>query len=126
MSKNQAVVLVKPAHKQETFTEKQILEIARCADPINGPQYFMSNFFYIQHPVKGKMLYQPFDYQKKLIDTYHNFRFSISLMPRQTGKCVKGDSTMINIRNNKTGEEREISIKDFYDMQANNAGNKSV
>jgi hypothetical protein len=34
------------------------------------------------------MLYHPFEYQKKLIDTYHNYRFSISLMPRQTGKST--------------------------------------
>jgi hypothetical protein len=90
MPKNQekAVVLVKPAHKQETYIEKQILEIARCADPVTGPQYFMDNFFYIQHPTKGQMLYHPFEYQKRLIDTYHNFRFSISLMPRQSGKST--------------------------------------
>jgi hypothetical protein len=59
-----------------------------CADPVTGPEYFMSNFFYIQHPVRGRMLYQPFEYQKKLIHTYHNYRFSISLMPRQTGKST--------------------------------------
>jgi hypothetical protein len=88
MPKDQAIVLVKPAHKQETYTEKHIQEIARCADPISGPQYFMDNFFYIQHPTKGKMVYHPFDYQKQLIDTYHNFRFSISLMPRQSGKST--------------------------------------
>jgi hypothetical protein len=64
------------------------MEFARCADPVTGPEYFMSNYFYIQHPVKGKMLYHPFEYQQRLIDTYHNNRFSISLMPRQTGKTT--------------------------------------
>jgi hypothetical protein len=48
----------------------------------------MDNFFYIQHPTQGKMLYHPFDYQKKLIDTYHHNRYSISMMPRQTGKST--------------------------------------
>lgn len=81
-------VLVKKAHKKDKFTEKQIQEFARCADPVTGPEYFMSNYFYIQHPVKGKMLYNPFDYQSRLIDTYHNNRFSIALMPRQTGKST--------------------------------------
>lgn len=80
--------LVKTPHQKMSFTEQQLIELARCTDPINGPQYFMDNYFYIQHPVKGKMLYHPFDYQKKLIDTYHNSRFSISLMPRQTGKST--------------------------------------
>ena len=81
-------VIVKKAHQQESFTEQQILEIARCADPITGPQYFMDNYFYIQHPTKGSMQYHPWDYQKRLIDTYHNYRYSISLMPRQTGKST--------------------------------------
>jgi hypothetical protein len=34
------------------------------------------------------MLYQPFEYQRRLISTYHDYRYSISLMPRQTGKST--------------------------------------
>ena len=81
-------VLVKKPHTREAFTEEQLKEFAKCADPVNGPTYFMSNYFYIQHPTRGRMLYEPFDYQKRLIHTYHNYRFSISLMPRQTGKST--------------------------------------
>ena len=82
------IILVKKPHQIETWTEEQVREFAKCADPITGPEYFMSNYFYIQHPTKGRMLYEPFDYQKRLINTYHNYRFSISLMPRQTGKST--------------------------------------
>ncbi len=81
-------VIVKKAHQKEAFTEEQIREFAKCADPVTGPEYFMSNYFFIQHPTRGRMLYEPFDYQKRLIHTYHNYRFSISLMPRQTGKST--------------------------------------
>jgi hypothetical protein len=81
-------VLVKKPHTREAFTEEQLKEFAKCADPLKGPEYFMSNYFYIQHPTRGRMLYEPFDYQKRLIHTYHNYRFSISLMPRQTGKST--------------------------------------
>jgi hypothetical protein len=81
-------VIVKKAHQKESFTEDQIKEFAKCADPVTGPEYFMSNFFYIQHPTKGRMLYAPFEYQKRLIHSYHAYRFSISLMPRQTGKST--------------------------------------
>jgi hypothetical protein len=88
MAKSLEGVLVKPAHKKESYTEQQILEMACCMDPVSGPEYFMDHYFYIQHPTRGKMLYHPYDYQKKLIHTYHNFRFSISLMPRQTGKST--------------------------------------
>ena len=81
-------VLVKPAYKATNWTEEQIQDFMRCADPETGPQYFLDNYFYIQHPTRGKMVYHPFDFQKRLIDTYHNFRFSVSLMPRQTGKTT--------------------------------------
>jgi hypothetical protein len=85
---NSLDVIVKKAHQKESFTEDQIKEFAKCADPDTGPEYFMSHYFYIQHPVQGRMLYQPFEYQKRLIHSYHNYRFSISLMPRQTGKST--------------------------------------
>jgi hypothetical protein len=81
-------VLVKKPHQIESFTHDQIQEFMKCADPITGPEYFMSNYFYIQHPTKGRMLYEPFEYQKRLIHSYHNYRYSISLMPRQTGKST--------------------------------------
>lgn len=81
-------VLVKAPHRRETYSESELEQFARCADPVTGPMYFMDNFFHIQHPTKGKMLYHPFEYQKKLIENYHNNRFSISLMPRQTGKST--------------------------------------
>jgi len=80
--------LVKAPYRTTPFTDYQLEEFVKCADPDHGPEYFMSNYFYIQHPVKGKMLYYPYDYQKRLISTYHNYRFSISMMPRQTGKST--------------------------------------
>ena len=81
-------VLVKAPYRREVMTESQIQEFVACADPVSGPIMFMDNFFHIQHPTRGKMLYHPFDYQRRLIDTYHRYRFSISLMPRQTGKST--------------------------------------
>ena len=81
-------VLVKKPHQKSAFTKEQLQEFMKCSDPDTGPEYFMSNYFYIQHPTKGRMLYEPFDYQKRLIDTYHRYRYSISLMPRQTGKST--------------------------------------
>jgi hypothetical protein len=81
-------VLVKAPYRREVMTESQIQEFVACADPVSGPIMFMDNFFHIQHPTRGKMLYHPFDYQQRLIDTYHRYRFSISLMPRQTGKST--------------------------------------
>ena len=80
--------IIKSPYQKANFTEKQIQEFVKCADPDTGPTFFMSNFFNIQHPTRGKMLYKPFEYQHRLINAYHTNRFSISLMPRQTGKTT--------------------------------------
>ena len=88
MSKSLEGVLIKKAHAKQNFSDEQLVEFAKCADPKTGPMYFMDHFFMIQHPTKGKMAYHPFEYQKRLIENYHNYRFSISLMPRQTGKST--------------------------------------
>jgi len=85
-------VLIKKANKQEKFTEQQIQELSACADPDLGYMYFAKHFFYIQHPVRGKLLFQPYDYQERLLHSYHNHRFNINMLPRQTGKttCAAG------------------------------------
>jgi len=88
MSKSLDGVLIKKAHQKESFTDEQLAEFVQCADPITGPMYFMSHFFYIQHPMKGKLLYAPYDYQKDLIDTYHENRMSVNLLGRQLGKTA--------------------------------------
>jgi hypothetical protein len=88
MSKSLDGVLTKKANTKDTYTNKQIEELAACMDPDDGYLYFARNFAYIQHPVKGKLLFAPFDYQLGLMETYHKFRFNINMMPRQTGKTT--------------------------------------
>lgn len=81
--------LIKKPYKREKYTQSQIEEIAKC---INDPKYFMLNHCYIQHPTKGRMKFKLFDYQERLVDVYHNYRYSIAMLPRQTGKstCAAG------------------------------------
>ena len=80
--------LAKAPYRRQNYTKQQLAEFAACADPVTGPEYFLSNFYYIQHPTQGKLLFKPYEYQKRLIETYHNFRFSISMLPRQSGKST--------------------------------------
>jgi hypothetical protein len=77
-----------PYVKTKYSTQQELDDFIKCCDPDTGYLYFMDNFFYIQHPTKGSMLYHPWPYQEKLIDTYHRYRYSISLMPRQSGKST--------------------------------------
>lgn len=79
---------VRPAGKTIELTEEQIREVLRCADPDTGYEYFMRNYFYIQHPIHGQLLYDPYPYQIDLIQNYHNNRLSISMLARQMGKTT--------------------------------------
>jgi hypothetical protein len=81
-------VLTKKANQTQTFTKWQIEEIVKCMDPEDGYLHFARNYAYIQHPVKGKMLFQPYDYQIGLLHSYHNFRFNVNMLPRQAGKTI--------------------------------------
>ena len=80
--------LVKKAHQKQDFTDQQIAEFVSSADPDSGPEYFLRNFFYIQHPTKGKLKFDPFPYQVDLIHVYHENRFSINMLGRQMGKTT--------------------------------------
>jgi hypothetical protein len=80
--------LVKTAHSQQKFNQQQIDDLVACSDQKTGPHYFLDHFFYIQHPVKGQLCYEAFEYQRRLIDSYHDHRFNINLLPRQTGKTT--------------------------------------
>lgn len=85
-------VLIKKAHTKQTYTETQLQELMKCMDPATGYLYFIENFFYIQHPVKGKVKFSAFEYQYRLMDSYHNYRFNINMMPRQSGKALSLDT----------------------------------
>jgi hypothetical protein len=70
------------------YDEVQEDELMKCADPVDGPVFFMRNFVYIQHPVKGSIIFEPFHYQLDLVHNYHNYRFSINMLGRQMGKTT--------------------------------------
>lgn len=115
-TKNSENSLVKRPHGLERYTDQQLLEFALCSDMETGPLYFLENFFYIQHPTRGKIKYAPYDYQRELIDAYHNYRFSIGLLGRQLGKCCTKE-TIITVKNNKTNKIYDIPIGEFYRYQ---------
>ena len=81
-------VLTKKAHTREKFSEEQIQDLVECSNSKTGFEYFAKKFFYIQHPVEGKMLFQPFEYQKNLLHSYHDHRFNVNMLPRQSGKTT--------------------------------------
>jgi hypothetical protein len=109
--------LVKKPHIKMPYSQFEMDELAKCANLATGPMYFLENYFYIQHPLRGRIAFVPFDYQIELINNYHNNRFSINMLGRQMGKttCAAGyllwfamfmpDSTILVAAHKYTGAQ---------------------
>ncbi len=114
-NQGQQTFVKNPYVKTVFKTQKELDDFKACCDPVTGYAYFMSHFFYIQHPTKGVMLYKPWDYQVELAEKYHNYRFSVNLLSRQLGKTTtaagyllwyamfKPDSTILIAAHKYTG-----------------------
>ena len=80
--------LVKRAYTKVSYSKEQIDELRKCLDPETGPEYFITNFMYIQHPIRGREKLQLYDFQLDLIKTYHGYRKSVNMVSRQMGKTT--------------------------------------
>lgn len=75
--------LIKRAYSESEYTPELIQELAKCKkDPI----YFISNYVFLQHPTRGKILFKLYDYQQELIKSAQENRWVIALLSRQMGK----------------------------------------
>ncbi len=108
--------LLKKANVQQEFTKEQILEFMACK---NDPVYFAKNHVKIVSLDEGLVPFQPYDFQERLIQNFHDNRFNICKMPRQTGKsttsvsyllhyAVFNDNVNIGILANKAATARDL------------------
>ena len=107
---------LKKANVAQEFTQEQIEEFMRCAaDPV----YFAKTYMKIVSLDEGLIQFKPYDFQEKLITNFHENRFNICKMPRQTGKSttsvsyllhyvVFNDSVNIGILANKAATARDL------------------
>lgn len=107
---------IKKARPFNTLTDLQKEIYKKVYDPVNGLLFFAENCCYVNR--NGIQPYEPFDYQREMLFNLRNYTSVISLWSRQNGKCCLG-TTMIKIRNKKTNEIKEISIKDFFELIKN-------
>ncbi len=107
---------LKKANTPIEFTQEQILEFMKCKE---DPVYFANNYIKIVSLDEGLTQFHPYDFQEKLINNFHNNRFNICKMPRQTGKsttvvsyllhyAIFNDSVNIGILANKAATAREL------------------
>ena len=107
---------LKKANTAFEFTATQIEEFIKCKD---DPVYFAKNYIQIVSLDSGLVPFEPYDFQEKLIKRFHDHRFNICMMPRQTGKSttsvayllhyvVFNDSVNVGILANKAATAREL------------------
>ena len=107
---------LKKANTAVEFTEDNIREFIKCKE---DPVYFAKNYVQIVSLDEGLVPFSPYDFQEKLINNFHEERFNICKMPRQTGKsttvvayllhyAVFNDSVNIGILANKAATAREL------------------
>ena len=108
--------LLKKFNTPIEWTEDMAVEFIKCK---NDPVYFANNYVKIVTLDAGLQPFRPYDFQEKLINNFHNHRFNICKMPRQTGKsttvvsfllhyAVFNDSVNIGILANKAATAREL------------------
>ncbi len=107
---------LKKANTAINFTQDQILEFVRCKE---DPVYFARKYIKIVSLDSGLVPFQMYDFQEKLVRNFHESRFNICKMPRQTGKsttvvsyllhyAVFNDNVNIAILANKASTARDL------------------
>jgi hypothetical protein len=104
------------ANTKIEYTEEQIKEIAKCMD---DPTYFIKNYIKIVNIDEGLVPFNMYKFQERMVDTFHNNRFSICKLPRQSGKSttiiayllhqvVFNDNINVAILANKSSTARDL------------------
>ena len=107
---------LKKANVQIDWTEEKIEEFVKCKD---DPVYFALNYIKIVSLDEGLVPFRMYPFQEKLVNNFHNNRFNICKMPRQTGKsttCVSyllhyivfNDNVNVAILANKASTARDL------------------
>ena len=107
---------IRRANQEIPLTMEQTMEMARLMRRPTGVRRFIHyvDINTSDGPINfGKVIK---NFQFDMIDLFQQSERSILLASRQMSKCVTGDS-MITVRNDKTGEEMEISIAEFHELQ---------
>ena len=76
---------LKKANTAVEFTKDDIKEYHKCAE---DPLYFIENYVRIVSLDEGLVPFEMYDFQRGMVSTMHDHRFSIFKLPRQSGKST--------------------------------------
>tara|TARA_R110001592_G_scaffold61640_5_gene188044 strand:+ start:27595 stop:29226 length:1632 start_codon:yes stop_codon:yes gene_type:complete len=84
---------LKKVNTPQEFTKEQILEYQKCG---GDPLYFMETYVQIVSLDEGLIPFKMYDFQKRIVKTIHENRFTICKLPRQSGKSTTTISYLLH------------------------------
>jgi len=107
---------LKNSNVQLEFSPDQVKELVKCA---TDPKHFIENYVQIVHVDHGLVPFKLYDYQEEMVEIFHNNRFVISKLPRQSGKSTTivsyllhyilfNENVAVSILANKGNTAREL------------------
>lgn len=106
-------MLLKRVNQKVDWTPELIEEWLKCSE---DPVYFVSNYMKIITLNEGLKNFEPWEYQKGMINSFRENRYTIVTTARQAGKCLHLN-TPIRVKNKHTGEVLETTIGEFHENQ---------
>ena len=107
---------LKKANVPTNFTPKQVKEFIKCSQ---DPVYFIRKYIRIVSLDEGVIPFDMYDFQEEMVDRFHQNRFNIAKLPRQSGKStvvtsyllwyvIFNDNVNVAILANKAPTAREM------------------
>jgi len=107
---------LKKANVAQSFTPEQVEEFVKCS---KDPVYFIKKYIKIVSLDKGLIPFEMYDFQVEMTEKFHNHRFNIAKLPRQSGKStivtsyllwyvIFNDNVNVAILANKAATAREM------------------
>jgi len=84
---------LKKVNTPHEYTKEQIVEYKKCAE---DPIYFMTKYIQIVSLDEGLVPFKMYDFQKHIVRTIHDNRFTICKLPRQSGKSTTTISYLLH------------------------------
>ena len=107
---------LKKANVSQEFSKKEVAEYLKCAE---NPVYFIREYIRIVSLDEGIIPFTMYDFQEEMVQKFHDHRFNIAKLPRQSGKStivtayllwyvLFNDNVNVAILANKAATAREM------------------
>ena len=110
---------LKSAQVRQEYTQEQVTEFIKCSQ---NPVYFIESYVNIVSIDEGLVPFKMYPFQSQIVETFHDNRFTICKLPRQSGKStvvlsylihyiIFNENVNVAVLANKASTAREFTFK---------------